>query len=406
MISKQLVIVAALAGFTTSVHAQWTVTNLHPPGLSSGWQSEALAISGGQQVGLVFGGSGVGRAILWSGSAASWIDLSPPGSSWSRAVAVSGGQQVGSATIGNTRAGLWNGTAASWVDLHPTATTGTINAYSGAIATSGGQQVGFVAIRKAGAPGISGVPHASLWSGSAESWVDLHPAGADASAAYGISGGQQAGLVALGGVVRASLWSGTAESWVDLNPTNSTWSRAEAISDGQQAGWVVVDDVTRASLWSGSAESWVDLNPESSTLSRAYATNGEHQAGYVEVAGVFRASLWSGTAASWIDLHAFLPVEFSSSQARGISNDGVTLSVVGFGFNSVTQREEALLWTMPLPSACYADCDENGTLDTFDYICFGNAYVANEPYADCDGDGDFDIFDYICFGNAYAAGCP
>ncbi|MCA9278666.1 MAG: hypothetical protein H6815_10800 [Phycisphaeraceae bacterium] len=55
---------------------------------------------------------------------------------------------------------------------------------------------------------------------------------------------------------------------------------------------------------------------------------------------------------------------------------------------------------------CYADCDGSGSLNIFDYICFGNAYAAGLPYADCDGSGSLNIFDYICFGNEYAAGCP
>ncbi|MCA9277686.1 MAG: VCBS repeat-containing protein [Phycisphaeraceae bacterium] len=55
---------------------------------------------------------------------------------------------------------------------------------------------------------------------------------------------------------------------------------------------------------------------------------------------------------------------------------------------------------------CYADCDSSGTLNIFDYICFGNAYSTNDPRADCDQNGVLNIFDYICFGNAYAAGCP
>ncbi|MCA9278289.1 MAG: S8 family serine peptidase [Phycisphaeraceae bacterium] len=56
-------------------------------------------------------------------------------------------------------------------------------------------------------------------------------------------------------------------------------------------------------------------------------------------------------------------------------------------------------------NGCYPDCDGSGSLNVFDYICFGNAYAANDPYADCDGSGSFNVFDYICFGNAYAAGC-
>ncbi|MCA9278030.1 MAG: hypothetical protein H6815_04490 [Phycisphaeraceae bacterium] len=55
---------------------------------------------------------------------------------------------------------------------------------------------------------------------------------------------------------------------------------------------------------------------------------------------------------------------------------------------------------------CYADCDQSGSLNIFDYICFGNEYSAGTSYADCDGSGSLNIFDYICFGNAYAAGCP
>ncbi|MCA9279250.1 MAG: PQQ-dependent sugar dehydrogenase [Phycisphaeraceae bacterium] len=59
-----------------------------------------------------------------------------------------------------------------------------------------------------------------------------------------------------------------------------------------------------------------------------------------------------------------------------------------------------------LVDVCYADCDDSGTLNIFDYICFGNDYAANGMYADCNVDGTLNIFDYICFGNAYAAGCP
>ncbi|MCA9278006.1 MAG: hypothetical protein H6815_04370 [Phycisphaeraceae bacterium] len=56
--------------------------------------------------------------------------------------------------------------------------------------------------------------------------------------------------------------------------------------------------------------------------------------------------------------------------------------------------------------ACYADCDGSGTLNIFDYICFGNAYSSGDPYANCDSNGSLNIFDYICFGNKFAAGCP
>ncbi len=68
------------------------------------------------------------------------------------------------------------------------------------------------------------------------------------------------------------------------------------------------------------------------------------------------------------------------------------------------------VWRLDTP--CYADCDTTtgaGTLDIFDFLCFGNRFSAGDPYAcDCDtstGPGVCDIFDFLCFGNAFNAGC-
>ncbi|MFG0282831.1 MAG: GC-type dockerin domain-anchored protein [Phycisphaerales bacterium JB039] len=55
---------------------------------------------------------------------------------------------------------------------------------------------------------------------------------------------------------------------------------------------------------------------------------------------------------------------------------------------------------------CYPDCDESGSLDFFDFLCFQNAFAAGDPYADCDGTGALDFFDFLCFQNEFAAGCP
>ncbi|MCH9058268.1 MAG: hypothetical protein IIB55_06550 [Planctomycetes bacterium] len=58
-------------------------------------------------------------------------------------------------------------------------------------------------------------------------------------------------------------------------------------------------------------------------------------------------------------------------------------------------------------TVCYADCDQSGTLDTFDFLCFQNAFVQGDPYAcDCDPDPVCDTFDFLCFQSVYVAGCP
>jgi hypothetical protein len=123
---------------------------------------------------------------------------------------ISGGQQVGTgwgSASGNFHAFLWSGTAASAVDLNPSGFT-----YSYAYGISGGQQVGY------GSPhSVTGeYDHALLWSGTADSVVDLHPSGFTHSYAYGTSGSQQVGNGWNGTVNHALLWSGTAGSVVDL----------------------------------------------------------------------------------------------------------------------------------------------------------------------------------------------
>jgi hypothetical protein len=86
--------------------------------------SYAIGVSGGIQVGIGLGPAtgDQSHALLWSGTAASVVDLNPAGFRSSWASDVSGGIQVGygsgPATFEQQHALLWNGTAASAVDLH------------------------------------------------------------------------------------------------------------------------------------------------------------------------------------------------------------------------------------------------------------------------------------------------
>jgi hypothetical protein len=151
-----------------------SVVDLHPSGYTS---STAKAVSAGQQVGggTPTGGPGY-HALLWSGTAASVVDLHPSGFDESNAMGVSGGQQVGFGIVTGGppflspgwpgyHALLWSGTAASVMDLHPSGFY-----QSQAYATNGSQQVGF----GWGSVASGSDQHALLWSGTAASVVDLH----------------------------------------------------------------------------------------------------------------------------------------------------------------------------------------------------------------------------------------
>ncbi|MCH8275732.1 MAG: hypothetical protein IH851_13190 [Armatimonadetes bacterium] len=178
---------------------------------SFGW-----GIGDGQQVGTstVFR-SGPGHALLWSGSAESFVDLHPEGFDASHALGVSGGRQVGFREVWQPElrnyATMWSGSASGWVDLHVPSFR-----HTRAFGIGGNQQVG---------AGLNGFwPHALLWRGNAASAVNLNPSGFSGSEALGTDGVQQVGRATPEGGVdyHAALWSGTAESFVDLNPPGAS----------------------------------------------------------------------------------------------------------------------------------------------------------------------------------------
>jgi hypothetical protein len=183
--------------------------------------------------------------------------------------------------------------------------------------------------------------------------VDLHPEGNwIASVALGTSGTNQVGYVGVlsqgpfGGLdATASLWSGTAASWVSLHPAVATTSEARGVFGTQQVGAASIGGVNHASLWNGTAESWVDLNPVGATLSEAFAVFDGWQVGYAEIEGIRHASLWNGSAGSWLDLGAFLPSGSSGSTATGVWSEGSTIFVSGYAGNA------AVIWTIPTPGS-------------------------------------------------------
>src|SRR4051812_39549819 len=110
------------------------------------------------------------------------------------------------------RALVFNGTAASGVDLTP---AGTYSAFANTVA--GGLQGGWTKDVH------GGMLHPVIWSGSASSIVNLLPPSADSGSVRGIKSGMEAGRVHLigmpDGTGHAAIWKGTAASFVDKNPT-------------------------------------------------------------------------------------------------------------------------------------------------------------------------------------------
>jgi hypothetical protein len=189
------------------------------------------------------------------------------------------------------------------------------------------------------------VPHALLWSGSSNSFVDLNPPTFSFTEAHDSDGDSQVGfgLATPFQKRHAVLWHGTPESAVDLHPAGFDTSRALGVSGSIQVGWgskMNVEDDSSALLWHGSAESAVDLTPHGFSFSRAEGVSGSSQVGWGKgpaTSGQYHALLWNGNSDSAIDLH---PVDrgFFQSLAYDVSEG----SQVGSG--STGLRYHALLW--------------------------------------------------------------
>jgi hypothetical protein len=188
----------------------------------------------------------------------------------------------------------------------------------------------------------------------------LNPPGATESSALGVNAGMQAGWArfGIGTLGHAGIWSGTAGSFVDLHPSIATYGSVARDTDaGQQVGDILdAYWIGRASLWTGSAASWVDLSPVGTWDSVAYAVNAGLQVGTAVTplptgGGVNHAILWYGSAASAVDLHAFLSSDYINSEARDIWSEGGVTYIAGFARNYTLDREEAILWVSSVSTA-------------------------------------------------------
>ena len=153
------------------------------------------------------------------------------------------------------------------MSLHPAGAAGSI-AYS----AHNGRQIGYA--------DVLGQPQASLLAGNIGSWLSLHPAGGVSSTGFGIYGDHQCGWVDVNGN-RAAIWTGTARSWVDLHPFVGAEFNASGAADvWEGSGFVyIVGDGTHDVTGRREALMWVSrlLTPLSFMTIRGIVTTGNLQ---------------------------------------------------------------------------------------------------------------------------------
>lgn len=387
-----LVFVLSLVGFSRVAPAQWEVIYLAPE--ESEYGAYGWNVFDDVQVGQLGDHFDSRHACLWTGTAASIVDLNPSGAGYSAAESIYSGQICGWAWFSGTiKAGTWTTSASSWVDLHPGSAT-----ESKALSTDGTYQVGY---RTDDTNELEW--RAGMWSGTSSSWTSLHPSSANRSMALGVHSGKQVGWASIDGARHAALWSGTSSSFVDLNPSGSSESEASDTYNASQVGYAKYFE-EHAAIWYGSASLFVDLHPTSGSGSQALGVFDRYQVGFVSFASGPSAAFWNGCESTWHDLGQYVSEDgWHHTWAEDVWTDDDYIYVIGGGFNTASNRNEAILWYSPVP--CLADFNGDGFVNGNDFDDFVAAWENN----DCLGDFNRDCFingaDYDDFVAAWEANC-
>lgn len=273
----------------------------------------------------------------WSGTAASYVDLSPIGITEGKCHAGDNSTQVGYVRNGSPgpKAALWAGTAASYVNLHPAG-----GFTSGATCMRGNRQGGYAEI----GDGFSQVQHPAIWQGTAASYVSLMPAGATRGSVQAMNDDHEVGSVNNSLGLRAAMWSGTPESFVDLSPTGTTESWCTAIDGDTQVGVGSVNGVLHPFVWKGTAASAVDLFIPGANWAYVHTVVGNFVGGLSSD----KPTVWNATTKSYITLDGFMP----SGAITGAVHAGVQTST-GYDFYGVARgpntqsQAKAVIWHVP-----------------------------------------------------------
>lgn len=365
---------------TPTIPTNWKVTNLHPAWAQD--SSYARGISNGRIGGeattptLMPDGRTLTlvHPVVWQTPTSSGVDITPPGSVgggirdadgdyfvgwyWHTYSCPSGGQTW---TCGWQSAAYWTGANLNFTE----APHGSGPEYDIAAGTDGLHVVGTLTYEYTEGNYTS---YATLWTPPAYS-SSLHPSGvASSSYANAVDDVYQYGSynsLYPAPITHAARWTGTAATFVDIHPAGFTRSWVSGAADGQAVGTAVLGSTNHAMMWVGGATT-IDLSP-GGLASNATDADGGLQIG--DVGG--HAAIWAGTPDSYFDLNAVLPPDYTGATADSIevADDGNVL-VVGSGYVPARGRYEAIVWES-LPDVAAGDVNCDGAVNAMDIGVFG-----------------------------------
>lgn len=373
---------------TPAIPTNWKVTNLHPAWAQDSSYARGVAHGriGGEAVTATLMPDGrtldLAHPVLWNDATSPGLDITPAGSVgggirdaagdyfvgwfWHTYSCPSGGQTW---TCAWQSAAYWTGPSMTFTE----APHGSGPEYDIATGTDGQQIVGTLTYEYTEGNYSS---YATLWNPPNYS-TSLQPSSdiASNSGANAVDDGHQYGSITTpypGPSVRAAMWTGSAASYVDLHPAGFARSWVSGAADGQAVGTAVLGSTNHAMLWAGGPAT-IDLNPDGAG-SNAVDADGGLQIG--DVGG--RAAIWAGTADSYFDLTSVLPPDFTTAAADAIevAADG-TIRIVGHGYAPAHNRYEALMWES-LPDAIPGDVNCDGAVNAEDVPWFGSVLTGTD----------------------------
>ena len=294
-------------------------------------------------------------------------------------------------TCGWQSAGYWNISTGQFHEVHVSGSE-----FDAVYATDGVRMVG-----SATHDGSGGVHYSSavVWSPPNYSPFSIQTPGTSQSFISAVDGDRLYGGVYTpvpGPIAHAGLWTGAAYTFTDLHPAGYASSSVSDASDGQAVGAAHIAGNSHAGIWIGTA--FQDINPPGSPSSSMTAVQGGVQLG----SAFGGPGLWNGSADSFFSLASFVPPGYSSPVATRfeIAPDGA-MTVVGFGWNAATARNEALLWRSL--ADCPADFNSDGAATSQDFFDFIAAFFAGD--ADFNHDGATTSQDFFDFISAFFTPC-
>jgi trimeric autotransporter adhesin len=227
--------------------------------------------------------------------------------------------------------------------------------------------------------------------------------------------------VTVNGLARwtGASWQTFGSGFNDRVSTLESWSSPSGQSFLYAAGRFSTAggvSAARVARWNGT--SWEPLGagipgaPPISVAALKVFTVGENPLAYVggsfkNAGGVGISSLatWDGT--QWSPVGGTVNTGIVYDLALLTDGTRPTALIVGGQlFKAGTlPATNVIALTCDVPSACPPDCDQSGSLDINDFICFQTFFSLGDVSADCDASGAPDIDDFICFQTQFSLGC-